>query len=85
MSGHVYMCVRRIKITSDSVIFLFDFGKKFLLLGSSPIYILHGLTLSVTLVVVKGRIRHRLRTVHFFVTADTNKNKLIYHIRCTCK
>ena len=27
MSGHVYMCVRRIKITSDSVIFLFDFGK----------------------------------------------------------
>jgi hypothetical protein len=62
------------------------FGFQYLLLpGSSLIYILHGLTLSVTLVVVKGRIRHRLRTVHFFVTTDTNKNKLIYHIRCTCK
>jgi hypothetical protein len=45
------------------------FGFQYLLLpGSSHIYILHGLTLFVTLVVVKGRIRHRLRTVHFFVT-----------------
>jgi hypothetical protein len=62
------------------------FGFQYLLLpGSSPIYILHGLTLFATLVVVKGRIRHRLRTVHFVVTTDTNKNKLIYHIRCTCK